>query len=264
MKMSRLVANLRIVAGMTRPSCGVRAETLTWPEVEQALKSSPTVLIPIGAGCKEHGLHLPLNTDLLCADYLVSRVLEQCEVIALPTVAYGYYPAFLEYPGSVSIGASAFGETVADICRSFARHGATKFYVLNTGISTIVPLEAARLTLLGERIEMTYSDLRQLAAEARRSVENQAVGTHADEIETSVMLYIAPEVVRLERAVPELAADRRGGLTRDPKGGGVYSASGAWGDPTLATTEKGRIVVESMVREIVDHINARPTTACEP
>lgn len=238
-----------------QPRRGVRAETLTWPEVEQVLKSSPTILIPIGAGCKEHGLHLPMNTDLLCANYLVTRVLEQCDVIALPTVAYGYYAAFLEYPGSVSIGASAFQETVADICRCFARHGARKFYALNTGISTIAPLEAARLLLLREQIEMKYTDLRGIAAEARRSVESQPHGTHADEIETSVMLYIAPQVVRIELAVPELAADRRGGLTRDPSGEGVYSVSGAWGDPTLATAGKGRVVVEAMVREIVGQIN---------
>jgi creatinine amidohydrolase len=103
---------------------------------------------------------------------------------------------------------------------------------------------------------MEYSDLRQVAVEARRSVESQPVGTHADEIETSVMLYISPEVVRMEQAVPELAADRPGGLTRDPSGNGVYSASGAWGDPTLATAEKGRIVIEAMVREIVARINS--------
>jgi len=70
------------------------------------------------------------------------------------------------------------------------------------------------------------------------------------------MLYIAPEVVRMELAVPELAADRRRGLTRDPAGAGVYSTSGAWGDPTLATAEKGRVFVEAMVREIVGQINA--------
>jgi hypothetical protein len=55
------------------PLRGVRAEALTWPQIEAALKSSPTILIPNGAGCKEHGFHLPMNTDLLCANYLVSR-----------------------------------------------------------------------------------------------------------------------------------------------------------------------------------------------
>jgi creatinine amidohydrolase len=176
-------------------------------------------------------------------------------VLALPTVSYGYYPAFLEYPGSISIAASVFRETIADICRSFARHGAKKFYVLNTGISTVAPLEEARTTLLAENIAMTFTDLHEIAAMVRKSVERQPFGTHADEIETSMMLYIAPDVVRLDRAVPELAADRPGGLTRNAAGPGVYSATGVWGDPTLATLEKGRVVVEAMVREIVQAIN---------
>ena len=44
---------------------GVRAEAMTWPQIEAALKSSPTILIPIGAGCKEHGLHLPMRSKHL-------------------------------------------------------------------------------------------------------------------------------------------------------------------------------------------------------
>jgi creatinine amidohydrolase/Fe(II)-dependent formamide hydrolase-like protein len=59
---------------MTPTPHGIRAENLTWPEVQEALKSLHTVLIPVGAGCKEHGLLLPLNTDLLSANYLTDRV----------------------------------------------------------------------------------------------------------------------------------------------------------------------------------------------
>ncbi len=238
-----------------QPSPGVRIENLTWLEVQQALESAHTVLIPIGAACKEHGFHLPMNTDLLWANYLVTRVVERCAVLALPTVTYGYYPAFVDYPGSVSIAESVFRGTVIDICRSFARHGAKRFYVLNTGISTIASLQVAQSILQAEQIAMTYTDLRKLTVEARRSIERQPFGSHADEIETSVMLYIAPEVVRMERAVAELAADRPGPLTRKADGEGVYSASGAWGDPTLATAEKGKVVVEAMVEEIVRAIN---------
>ena len=101
--------------------------------------------------------------------------------------------------------------------------------MLNTGISTLAPLEATKAALGAEGIDMAYSDMRQIAAAARKSVESQPFGTHADEIETSMMLYIAPELVRLEKAVPELAADRPGALTRDPNEPGVYSATGAWG-----------------------------------
>ena len=55
-----------------------------------------------------------------------------------------------------------------------------------------------------------------------------------------MMLYIAPESVRMNQAAGDLSPDKRGPLTRDPHGKGTYSPTGAWGDPTLATREKGR------------------------
>jgi creatinine amidohydrolase len=231
---------------------GIFVEDLTWPEVESALSSYNTVVLPVGAQCKEHGPHLPLNTDWVFAEYLARRVVEACRVVALPTVGYGYYPAFTEYPGSANIGAETFRDMVCGICQSFARHGARKFYVLNTGISTIGPLAAARQALAAEGLRMEFPDLRAIAVAARKSVEQQSHGTHADEIETSNMLYVAPQLVRMDRATPELAPDRPGGLTRNPDAtDGVFSKSGAWGDPTLATREKGRVVTEAIVAEII-------------
>lgn len=233
-------------------------ETLTWPEAEQALQELPTVLLPLGARTKEHGPHLPLNNDWLIAEYLTKRVAETCPVLVLPTLAYGFYPAFLEYPGSISIRADACRDTLIDICSSLAEQGAQRFYVLNTGISTNRPLEAARSALNAQGIRMEFTDIRLAYAALRRSVETQPAGTHADEIETSMMLYLAPEVVRMDRAVRDIHPERGpGGLTRDPDATtGVYSPTGAYGDPTLATAEKGRLLVEGMVQFLVDQIQA--------
>ncbi len=99
---------------------------------------------------------------------------------------------------------------------------------------------------------MEFSDLHAMSAAARASVERQPRGTHADEIETSNMLYIAPHLVRMDLARPELSPDRPGPLTRRiDAAAGVYSPSGAWGDPTLATPEKGRVVTEAIVAELI-------------
>jgi creatinine amidohydrolase len=233
---------------------GLFIEHLTWVEVEAALKGFDTLLLPVGARCKEHGPHLPLNTDFLFAEYLAGRVAEACRVMVAPTVPYGFYPAFVEYPGSAHVRAEAFPDTIVDVCGSFLRHGLRKFYVLNTGISTMAPLAEAKELLARDGARLEYSDLRALGAAARKSVERQPHGTHADEIETSIMLYVAPQVVRLDRARPELAPDSRGGLTRDPDRPGVYSPTGSWGDPTLATVEKGRLVTEAVVAEIVTFV----------
>ncbi len=65
-------------------------------------------------------------------------------MLVLPTLQYGYYPAFLEYPGSVSLSLETMRDTVVEICRSHARHGARRFYALNTGISTLRALATRR------------------------------------------------------------------------------------------------------------------------
>ena len=69
-----------------------------------------------------------------------------------------------------------------------------------------------------------------------------------------MMLYIVPERVDMNRAVRDDNLDVPGGLTRNPNGKGVYSPTGAWGDPTLATREKGRIVVEATITGILKDI----------
>src|SRR5688572_3291947 len=148
-------------------------ETLTWPEAEQAIGELPTVLLPLGARTKEHGHHLPLNNDWLIAEYLAKRVAAECPVLVLPTLAYGYYPAFLEYPGSVSVRADAFRDTVIDICESLFGQGARRFYLLNTGISTIAPLESASAALRAQGARVAFTDTRTAYAGLRRQVETQ-------------------------------------------------------------------------------------------
>ena len=151
----------------------------------------------------------------------------------------------------MSIGAETFRNTVMDICRSLARHGIHKFYVLNTGISTLPPLQAAAEALAKTDVAMRYLNLLETDKKLPPGLLKQEGGTHADEAETSMMLYIAPELVDMSKAVKDYDArpDRKG-LTRDPKGAGVYSPSGIWGDPTLATRDKGRVIVETTVREL--------------
>ena len=245
-------------------------ESLTWPEAEQALQQLPTVLIPLGARTKEHGRHLPLNNDWLIAEYLARRVAEACPVLVLPTVQYGHYPAFLDYPGSTSIRAEAFRDTIIDICLSLIPQGAKRFYVLNTGISTIAPLQAARASVAAHGARFEFTDTRLAFAALRRQVETQPAGSHADEIETSIMLYIAPDVVRMERAERDIHPERgEGGLRRDPRAQtGIHSPTGAYGDPTLATREKGQVLVEGMVEFLaaqvralsVEHVRMAPAT----
>jgi len=236
-------------------------EGMTWLEAERALRELPTALLPIGARCKEHGPHLPLNNDWRLAEYLARRVAERCAVLVLPTLDCAYYPAFTTYPGSVSLRESTFRDVVVDIAESWARHGVRRLAVLNTGVSTRRPLEAAREQLAERGVELCCAHRDEFARPVRARVETQEAGSHADEIETSIMLHIAPETVQLERAVRDIHPQRGpGGLSRDPDAPhGTYSPSGSYGDPTLATRAKGETLVEGLVDALVSWL--QPLTA---
>ncbi|MFY9314676.1 MAG: creatininase family protein [Burkholderiales bacterium] len=227
---------------------------LSWNAAEKLFSAGRPVLIPLGAAAKEHGPHLPLGNDFLLAEYLAAAVAARAEVLIAPTLNYGYYPAFVEYPGSVSLRLETARDLILDICRGYAGFGARSFYVLNTGISTLHALRPAAKTLAAEGLLLRYTDLSRILAPVEARLSEQAGGSHADEIETSIMLFIAPRSVRMRAAVSEYRPGK-GPLTRDPRNrAGVYSASGVWGDPTLATRRKGKLLVEALVRGIVEDL----------
>jgi creatinine amidohydrolase len=233
----------------------VELEHLTWVEAEKALAGYEVALVALGARSKEHGPHLRLNNDYVMAEYLKERVSIQVPVAILPTLQYGYYPAFLEYPGSISIRAEIFRDMIVDIARSMSGYGIKKLYVLNTGVSTLRPLRQAREELAPEGIVLRFLNILEVDEGLPQGLLEQEGGTHADEGETSMMLYIAPESVDMGKAVKDYdPRPNRPGLSRDPQGKGSYSPTGIWGDPTLASREKGRIIVEHTVSEIVKQV----------
>jgi creatinine amidohydrolase len=233
----------------------VNLEDLTWIEAEKALKNYEVVMISLGARTKEHGPHLLLKNDYVMAEELKKQVMQQVPVAVLPTLQYGYYPSFLEYPGSVSLSAETFKNIVVDICLSMKTYGINKFYVLNTGVSTTPPLQKAREELQQKGIELRYLNILEVDNNLPEGLMKQEGGTHADEGETSMMLHLAPHIVDMTKAVKDYdARPNRRGLTRDPEGSGHYSPTGIWGDPTLATKEKGKIIVDATIQEIVKQI----------
>jgi creatinine amidohydrolase len=235
---------------------GILLEDLTWQEAEKVLTPDTIVVIPIGAESKEHGPHLKLKNDFLIAEYLKREVLKSAAVVVAPTVNYHYYPAFGEYPGSTTLRIETARDLLVDICRSLARYGPRRFYAVNTGVSTIRALRLSAEVLAEDHILFRYTDILKVAESAEKQVKQEEGGTHADEIETSMMLYIAPETVDMTKAVKDYHPSPKGGLTRNPNGEGAYSASGIYGDATLATRKKGEIMVHAMVEGILKEIEA--------
>ncbi len=243
---------------------GAFLEDLTWPEAAERLAAGAVVLVPVGAAAKEHGPHLPLDTDWRIARALAERVAAALPVLVAPVVGFGYYPAFTGYPGSQHLRAETFIALIEDLVGNLIDHGATRIAILNTGVSTEAPLRIAARDILERRdIRVATADLRTLGRGADRLLQ-QAGGGHADERETSLMLAIAPEAVRLERAEREEEGERGTAsafqfpamLSPDPARLSDFSRTGATGDPTLATREKGEAILAEIVRELVEGLQA--------
>ena len=251
-----------LAAEPARPSPGIFLEELTWVEADKVLTPATVVVIPLGAESKEHGPHLKLRNDFILAEFLKRRVAERAAVVIAPTVNYSFYPAFSEYPGWTGLRLETARDLIVDICRSLSRFGPRRFYVLNTGVSTVRALAPAAEALAADGILMRYTDLLKVMEPVEKQVSQQEGGTHADEIETSMILYMSPSDVDMSKAVKDYHPGK-GMLTRDPKKEGLtYSASGVFGDATLATREKGKKVtdflVDAMVQEIEDLRRAEP------
>jgi creatinine amidohydrolase len=235
---------------------GVCLEDITWLEAEKRLTPETIVVIPIGASSKEHGPHLLLKNDALIADYMKTRLAAVEDVVVAPTVGYHFYPAFKEYPGSITLRDTTARDLIVDICTSLAAFGPRRFYALNTGISTVKALAPAALELKAKGILFSFTDLKTILGPIEKDVAQQPGGTHADEIETSMMLVIAPETVDMSKAVKDYDPNGKGGLSRKPGTGATYSPTGVWGDATLATREKGERVVEAYMKGLVADVRA--------
>jgi creatinine amidohydrolase len=227
---------------------GVMLEDLTWIEAERVLTPDAIVVIPLGASSKEHGPHLRLDNDRVLAEYFRDRLLEHEQVVMAPLLAHHFYPAFVEYPGSITLRIETARDLVVDVVRSLAAYGPRRFYVLNTGVSTRRPLALAAAELALDGLLLRYTDPTTVMGATRERLQEQERGSHADEIETSLMLAVAPQLVRTDRLVrddrPE-PTQGPGGLTRDPAGPGILSPSGVWGDATLASPAKGEALARA-------------------
>jgi creatinine amidohydrolase len=233
-------------------------ERMRWDEVARRIDAGAVAILPIGAGAKQHGLHLPLNTDRIQAEWLAARLAARIDALVWPTLTYGHYPAFVEYAGSISLSAATFEAMVTEIASDILSHGCRALLVLDTGISTRLAVERAQARLkIGNALHLQIHDgprYRRAAATLTR----QSHGSHADELETSLMLAISPEVVDISRAAasPAIAKAAPGPLSPVDNTSPNYSPSGSFGDPTLATLEKGEALLAAMLDDLNEQVTS--------
>lgn len=238
---------------------GYQIKNLTYEQLQPLLTEDSVVVLPIGGGSKEHGNHLPMGTDYYVTDWVAQRVTERCDVLTLPTVPYAYFPAFVEWKGSVSIQHEHFTNYVKDILLSYARFGVKKFLIIDGGFSTHPPLVLLSRDLNNSHgLKIAVSDITELAAEVEQQVCQQKKGGHGDESETSTMLVIREDLVYMDKAVeeyspvfPKCMVNGHMKITFPQP---MVTPCGTNGNSKLATKEKGEKILAAMVEGICDFL----------
>jgi creatinine amidohydrolase len=245
-----------VAAQAPAPARGVSLADLSWVDAEPYLTPASVVVIPLGSGVLEQGPHLKLNSDERLARYLASRVQAASSVVIAPPLTYAFHPEFVEYPGTASLARGTAHAMTVDVVRGLAKHGPRRFYVLNTEPAALVPLSEAAKTLADAGILLGYTDPRyRLQPRPAQMRQARILEAHADEVATSMMLFVDPAAVEMTRAVREYPSGS-GVLTRQEGGPGVVSKSGVLGDATLATREKGQVLVEMLFAGALSDIDA--------
>ena len=236
----------------------VYLEDIPWTTARELLTPDAVVVIPLGAGSKEHGPHLPLATDYLQAEVYAKEIALQRKVIIAPVVSYGFYPAFLKYPGSTSLTFETATSTVVQIVRSLAAYGPRRFYIINIGVSTTPTLVTAATTLAQEGILLYFSRYDRPGFEkAEGTFRTRSYSGHADEMESSNMLVLRPDLVDMRKAVNDSSMKgKSGSMTPLAIPGGNLNTSGINGYAALATPEKGRGSMAAFANELIREIDS--------
>jgi creatinine amidohydrolase len=230
----------------------MRIEELTWPEFEELKRRVDTVILPVGS-VEAHGRHLPLGTDVFAPLEIADRVEERLkemgmEVLIAPPVWYGHTFVLDVYPGTINVGSDALKAYVREILREFAAEGFKRIVLLNGHGGNHSPLllaaeEVAR-EFPGVEIWLInwWLDFRE---DILSICSSQG---HAGQDETSVMLAIRPELVRMGEAKGERRTSRVRVIRKDI--GRELFPDGVNDDPSLATAEKGEAILSVVSEKI--------------
>lgn len=231
-------------------------EDISWTIARDKLNSETIIVIPLGAGAKEHGPHLPLSTDKIQAEGLAKIVSKKVNAIFTPTVSYGYYPAFIKYPGSTTTYWHTSRDMIVEIIKTLSDFGPKRFYIINIGVSTTATLAAAASILKDQGILLYYSDYRRSNfSKVDESHRKREYGGHADDSETSNILYLRPDLVYMARAVNDSSAkNMTGPMTPIKLEGGIHNPSGINGYAALADKKTGKKYLEAFANTIADEI----------
>lgn len=219
----------------------IEASRATLPEIAEFAARHPYAILPVGS-FEQHGPHLPLDTDNIIAGRMAIETARRSTGLVLPTLSIGYAWVWRGKPGTLTLRFDTYMDVIRDIAESLEGWGIKALFVLSGHGSNPQPVKHAIRELIHEKhdihvLNSLYLGQNVMLAEAESKTWHGDF--HAEEIETSIMLAIAPELVRMDRAAadyPPAPAD----YGKSELSMGHLMRSGVFGDPTKATAEKGR------------------------
>ena len=225
---------------------------MTWEEVRDRAKETDVAIIVTGAN-EQHGLHLPLKTDIFIATEVVKRavelVIDDVKPVVAPPIPFGFSTEHRSYPGTITIGLETFTNLVEDVLRSLVRSGFHKIVIVN-GHGSNPPVLTNAMVEVKEETDafiLVLSWWELAVDEIKRLIETPFL--HACEVETSMILGL-DFPVDMNKAIGEIPPppipgysyfdlNRLGLINSDFWGVMSTAKTGAIGEPGKGTREKG-------------------------
>jgi creatinine amidohydrolase len=226
-------------------------------EVRAAIRADPRLIIPVGT-CEQHGRHLPLGADTLIVEHLSDDLSAEFGICVAPTLEYGVnVDTERGFVGNSSVRKKTLHRMLNDLLSSWEATGFKEFILLTAHGHD--PHQEALATVVTAGARVRVVDI--FAVNLAELLEGQSEAMHGDEVDTSIMMHLCPDMVHQELAQDymmsreQLRRYRRGSL-KVPSG-----SAGSLGRPSLASAEKGRILYEHIRSRISDRIFLAPALA---
>ncbi|MBW2148937.1 MAG: creatininase family protein [Deltaproteobacteria bacterium] len=250
-------------------------QDLKWQEVSEYLSRKDLILFPAGS-VEQHGQHLPMITDSSWAIDVAESVAAREEVLISPPLPFGWSAHHMAYPGTITLKPETLTQVIMDVCNSLIFHGFKKILILNGHrVANLAPIEIAAAKLRNTtQAYVAVVDLALIVTEEIRQIFESDVGGfgHADEIETSFMLYKHPELVDMTKAgknisptisrfsnsfsIPDnaLSGNRFFSTPTIEEWRKSTEPYGFKGDASLGTSEKGEKIFKAIVANVIEFI----------
>lgn len=226
-------------------------DELPWTEVARVLAENPRLILPVGA-LEQHGPHLPVGTNVVIARRVARAVSERLGILRAPSFSYGVTFTGDPFKGPAGLRRKTFHRAINELVGRWEDDGVKHFFVI-TAHRFEPHVEALLMTPSGPSNTSVY-DLYRI--DVSDIVENDPDFEHAGELETSLVLHLSPDSVRVDQVrdyLPEGGRLRRYTRRRVPKA--PPASGGVIGAPSLASAAKGEAVFQRYVDVLCEAIS---------